>query len=146
MIQRKQSIWLLLAALFNAGVFLFDLYRVDTNTNGVVTQSVLRVSNHYPSLLIALVMTLLPLISIFMFSNRKRQRGMTAVSMVATLAFIGMTLARVNKLETATTPPPTGGTYWIGAVLPVVALVFIVMALAGIRKDEKLVRSMDRLR
>lgn len=146
MLQRKQSIWLFLATLCNAGVFLFDIYRVSyKDAAGTVLQNVLRVANNYPLLLIALVMTLLPLITIFMFRNRKKQMSMTAVSMVATLAFISMMLVNVNKLERST-PGMTGGTYWVGAVLPVIALIFIVMSLAGIRKDEKLVRSMDRLR
>lgn len=36
--------------------------------------------------------------------------------------------------------------YEVGSVFPIVALVFLVLALRGIRKDEKLIRSADRLR
>ena len=142
MIQRKQSLWLLVAALLNAGVFIFDLYRADVTVNGIADHKVLRVADHYPPLLIALVMTLLPVVTIFMFSNRKRQVGMSAVSMVGTLSFISMMLMRVKNIS----PAPAAGSYWIGAVLPVAAVIFIVMAIVGIRKDEKLVRSVDRLR
>lgn len=153
MIQRKQSLWLLIAALLSAGVFCFDLYRFHTSvskplldkTVPVDTVASLRVSDHFPSLLIALVMTALPLVTIFMFRNRKRQVAMITVNLIAALSFIGMELARVSSLS-STTPPATNGTYWIGSVLPVAAVVFLVMAIVGIRSDEKLVRSADRLR
>jgi len=140
MIQRKQSLWLLLAALCSAGVLYFDLYR----SSGMPVVS-LRTSDHYPSLLVALVMSLLPLISIFMFKDRKRQKVMTFVSMLATLSFISLILMRVSGLSKMT-PPPAPGSYWIGAVLPAISLVLLILALVGINKDDKLVKSMDRLR
>ena len=145
MIQRKQSLWLFLTALLNAGVFYFDLYKAHTPANGADVVMPLRVADHYPSLLIALVMTALPLITIFMFANRKRQMRMSFAGILAIIAFITMTLSRVTNLGKLT-PPPASGSYWIGAVLPVIALVFLIMAIAGIRRDEKLVKSVDRLR
>ena len=145
MIQRKQSIWLLIAALCGAGVFYFSLYQYHVVENGVEILKVLRVNDHYPSLLNALVFTLLPLVTIFMYGNRKRQAAMTFVNVLALCSFIPMTLARVSGLSELV-PPPANGSYWIGAVLPVIALVFTILALFGIRRDERLVKSMDRLR
>lgn len=145
MIQRKQSLWLLLAALLNAGVLFFDIYRSHSMVNGVDTVNRLRVSDHFPSLLIALVMIALPFIAIFMFGNRRRQTRLAAMSIVATLAFITLSLSRVGSLGKQT-PPPTDGSYWIGAIVPVIAVVFLILAIAGIRHDEKLVKSVDRLR
>jgi hypothetical protein len=145
MIQRKQSLWLLLAALFAAGVFYFDLFRGEIRTGDIVESRMLRVADHYPSLLIALVMVLLPLVTIFMFSNRKRQLRMTAIALLSSAGFMSMMLWRVRGLSTHV-PPVTGGSYWIGAVLPVFSIVLLVLAMVGIRNDEKLVRSTDRLR
>ncbi len=145
MIQRKQSIWLLLAALLSAGVLFFDLYRGQINIGEVTEHKVLRVADHYPSLLIALVMSILPFVTIFMFGNRKRQITMSAVSIVSTISFLAMMLNRVTNLSKQT-PPITEGSYWVGAVLPVLSIVFLVLAISGIRRDEKLVRSTDRLR
>ena len=56
-----------------------------------------------------------------------------------------MMLNRVANLSKQT-PPVTEGSYWVGAVLPVLSIVFLVLAISGIRRDEKLVRSTDRLR
>lgn len=145
MIQRKQSIWLFIAALLNAGVFYFDLYRAHATINGADIVMPLRVADHYPSLLIALVMTALPFVTIFMFGNRKRQMRMSFVGILAIISFITLLLSRVTSLSKLI-PPPTSGSYWIGAVLPVIAIVFLIMAIFGIRRDEKLVKSVDRLR
>lgn len=145
MLQRKQSLWLLIAALLNAGVFYFDLYRYHVIENGVDTVKMLRVSDHYPSLLIGLVITLLPLVTIFMYNKRRQQMAMTFVSIVAIGSFITMALSRVTGISKMI-PAPTNESYWIGAVLPVVAMVFLFLAMLGIRRDEKLVKSVDRLR
>jgi hypothetical protein len=111
----------------------------------ITDYKLLRVADHYPSLLIALVMIALPLISIFMFGDRKRQLRMSYVSILAAISFLSMMLFRVSALAKEI-PPVTGGNYWIGAVLPVLSIVFLILAIAGIRRDEKLVRSVDRLR
>ncbi len=142
MIQRKQTLWLLLASIFSAGVFYFDLYRA---TGDLVEKKVLRVADHFPHLLLALIMIALPFISIFMFRNRKRQAKMAMVSVLSTILFLSMMLWRVTAIMKQV-PAPSGGGYWIGAVLPAVSVVFLILAIAGIRKDEKLVRSTDRLR
>src|SRR4051812_27747494 len=127
MIQRKQSLWLFIAALMNAGVLYFDLYKTHTIVNGVDALGQLRVTDHYPSVIITMVMIFLPLVTIFMFRNRRQQMRMTAYSMVSQGTFISMLLIRVGKI----TPPPTSGTYGIGSILPVVAFVFLFMALMG---------------
>lgn len=145
MIQRKQSIWLFIAALLSASVLFFDLYRVHTSVLGVDTVTQLGVSDHYPSLIIVMVMSLLPLITIFMYSDRKRQLRMTLMSIVATASFITMILTRVTNLNKLL-PNATSSNYWIGAMLPILSIIFLVMAIVNIRKDDKLVKSMDRLR
>ena len=138
MIQRKQSLWLLLAALFGAGATYFDLYRATGSEP-------LNALSNYAFLLLGLVITILPLFTVFLFRNRKRQKTMTFISILANLGFIGLLLAWVAKLHNQT-PPPTSGTYWIGAIFPAFSIVLLVMALVGINKDDKLVKSMDRLR
>lgn len=146
MIQRAQSIWLLLAALLNSGTVFFDLYRYHTVVNGADQMLAIRASQHYPTLLVALVIIILPLVTIFMFNNRKRQLGMCIASMVATCAFIAQTLAYIGSVVAKMNPAPASGSYWIGSVIPAASVILIIMAIIGIKKDDKLVRSMDRLR
>ena len=147
MIQRKQSLWLFLASLLGAGVFYFDLYKIHVTTKeGVGTVSALRVGDNYPLLLTALVMCILPLITIFMFKQRKRQMNMTIVSIIATALFIAMGLWQVSVYLKGLVLPTSGGTYGIGLILPAASFVFLLLAIGGISRDEKLVRSVDRLR
>ena len=145
MIQRKQSLWLLLAALCGAGVFLFPLYKGEIKSGDVLQGKALTVPEHFPFVLIAVVMSLLPLVTIFMFGNRKRQVRMTVMGIVANLSFTSLMLFTVSRWQSAT-PPLLGGSYGIGSVLPVMAVILLIMAILGIRSDEKLVRSVDRLR
>lgn len=145
MIQRIQSVWLLLAALCCLGLFFFDIYHAEIAVNGVSTIKAIRVSDHYPSLLIALVITIMPLVAIFMFKNRKRQKLISIFSIVATIGFVTMALGRVTNFNNDN-PAAVNGSYWIGAVLPAIAIIFLILAIRGINHDDKLVKSVDRLR
>lgn len=145
MIQRIQTLWLLVAGLVNAGVFYFPLYRGHVQTAGADTLVYLTVGPRLPLVLIALVMTVLPLITIAMFGNRKRQKRMTTMSIIATLTFIAFAMTQTTPFLEANAGI-ANDSYWVGMILPFIAIVFLVLAFMGIRKDDKLVRSTDRLR
>lgn len=145
MIQRIQSVWLLLAALVNVALFYFCLYSAHEVVNGIDMTTCLRVNDHYPTMLIALVTIVLPLVTIFMFKNRKQQMRMAILAIIINVGFISAVLMRVGNM-TSKMPTPVNGSYGVGAVLPVIAMIFLFMAIRGIRKDDKLVRSTDRLR
>lgn len=106
------------------------------------------VTEHFPSLIIAVVMTLVPVVAIFLFKKRKQQRAMVLSGVLACISFTGVNLARINNLQETVTPSPVpgSGSYMPASVMPAVVIVFMILAISGIRKDDKLVRSMDRLR
>jgi len=145
MIQRIQSIWLFLAALVSAGLLYFNIYSYHTLVNGVDTVNYVRANEPFMLFIIAILLIILPLVTIFMFKNRKRQKGMIALNIVAAIGFIAAFIMTVGSKNNGT-PAPTSGSYSVAAVLPVFAIVFLFLALNGIRKDEKLVKSLDRLR
>lgn len=145
MIQRIQSVWLLLAALCCLSLFFFDVYHANIMVNGAATTQYIRVNDHYPSLLIAILVTIMPLGAIFLYKDRKRQRSISIFAIVAIIGFITITLSRVTKFNTEN-PTATDASYWIGAVMPAIAIIFLILAIRGINKDEKLVKSLDRLR
>lgn len=145
MIQRIQSLWLFLAALVNSGLFLFDIYHGHVMTNGVDTVVSMRINDKFHLVIMALVIVVMPLVAIFLFKDRKRQRMVTVLSIIFSLSFLATMLLRTSKFSEVY-PAATNGSYWIGSVLPVISVVFMVLAIRGIAKDEKLVRSQDRLR
>ena len=144
MIQRIQSVWLFLAAMINGMLLLPSM--VLYHYKIAILEFSLAGDNYFPLVVVAAVMTLLPLITIFLFKDRKRQRGLCWLSIIACIGFLALLLMKVANIRNAI-PPPTQDSYGIpGVLLPVAAVVFLFMALSGIRKDQKLVKSMDRLR
>ena len=146
MIQRIQSVWLFLAAMLNGLLFIFPLYRYN-NPNPVYSPwQVEGVKGYLPLFILATIITILPLITIFLFGDRKRQRRFVWITMISTLSFIGMVVLRISNLKNST-PPISNFEYLLpGILVSFVALIFLFLALRGINKDEKLIRSMDRLR
>jgi len=149
MIQRIQSVWLFLAAIFSALLFLGYtgvVYKADIPQGFGSVVRELTVSGHFPSLIVAVLMTLIPLVALFMFKNRKQQKTITLIGLLVSLMFTVLNLMRISGFEKNTSPQPVNGSYQIGSVIPILVIIFLILAIRGIRKDEKLIRSMDRLR
>lgn len=143
MIQRKQTIWLAIAALLNTVTIFLNLY--SWNTSGANAVGSLKVTDHLPTLVLVVAMAVLPLVAVFMFKNRKLQVRLCLFDMLGAFLFVAMLHWRVRGLD-ALIPPPVNCSYQPGALLPIASVVFLVMAILAIRKDDRLVKSMDRLR
>ena len=144
MIQRVQSIWLFLAAFVSAALFIFPLYQYTLAGSSVVT--LLSARNEYLLLLLAALMTLLPLVNIFLFKNRKRQKNIVWLSILSSIGFIAMMLMKIQNLKNAVPPAMNDNFTLPGPIIPVAVVVFLFLALGGIRRDEALIKSVDRLR
>lgn len=139
MIQRKQSLWLFLAAMMNGLLFILPIYSYGT------PPVLIKSAEYIQLLLMAALATVLPLMTIFFFNNRGRQKGLVWLSIVASLGYFGLAVLQKQDLETKN--PLIAYTYGIpGILVTIVAIIFMIMALRGIRKDDKLIRSLDRLR
>ncbi len=151
MIQRIQSIFLLLASGSAFSLFLdpMSFFEVD-KTEGLTQSSTLfdgifNVHDHI-IMLVAVVLTgIAALAAIFLFKNRKTQ--MTVSRIVIVLGMIIAVLAGILfwmdfKLLTAGTEIEVG----FGIISPLLVILFAALANHFINKDEKLVKSMDRLR
>ena len=67
------------------------------------------------------------------------------MSIVIDIGFITAVIMQVGRFHDAN-PGIVNDTYWVGTVLPFISMVFLILALQGIRKDDKLIKSLDRLR
>jgi purine-cytosine permease-like protein len=148
MIQRIQSVWLLLAALFSAGTFMFDVLTVKYMFNNEEIKTGIQLLEHPNYLLIAIAIftVALPAIAIFLFRNRKQQKWMAVFCIVLHIAFIALYIVTKDSATVIHKPPVHTNAYAFGGFLPVFAIIFLVLAIKGINKDEKLVKSLDRLR
>ena len=156
MIQRKQTLFLLLAIIASALMFFFPLAEFIGIKDSLVLsiQSVhsLVPDHEFPKSL-SFVLPLLSgnifvivfsFITIFLFKNRKRQMHIIRLNILVEVLFIGLFFL----FYTSTLEKVSGGSasYKVGIFMPLVALVFLVLAYFGVLHDEKLVRSADRLR
>lgn len=92
-------------------------------------------------LILNIVIALLLFINIFMYKNLRMQIRMTVLSLVLICASMATAGFILTVGMPGATPILLGG-----VLLPVFALIFGLLALRGMRKDRKLLSSMDRLR
>ena len=155
MLQRIQSVWLFFSTATLFALFLFPYVQVldfggtgrsikvtgvYENINGQVVQT-----EPFLTLTIAtVILALLPFIIIFLYRNRKLQKTLCYVTILLIIGFSFWT-AQVAKAEVGNISLGLGN-YGLGVALMPISILFLVLALKGIRRDEKLIRSADRLR
>lgn len=140
MLQRIQTIWFLVATIVMGLTFLFDIYQ----QTGIANVANLTLGNDVIGILLVVISMAMSLYTIFLFKNRKRQITFSWFSIiVALVTFAYLYLACEQYTEKNGI---MNGHYWIGLFMPLLSVVFLFMGMLGIKKDEKLIKSLDRLR
>ncbi|MFT6192792.1 MAG: hypothetical protein ACJAYY_001644 [Paraglaciecola sp.] len=143
MIQRIQTIYLILASIVSGGlIFVFNLWNtvkqkifvVDLFSTEVITLKII------PFLFIA--SAVLSIMAIFLFKNRKLQFVIGRIIILINLFLLGLLIYLSLTLSGEISVSEKG----IGMFLPILAILFIVFSNKAIKKDEDLVKSVDRLR
>ena len=144
MIQRIQTVFLALAAACAFGLFglPFATSTSEVSASSLFSDGVFNLQDHVALLGAFGLAGALTLISIFLFKNRKTQLLLGRFGIIANI--IGIVLVVVFFMQD--TAAPTEPNDELGIYLPVLFLVFAALAQRGIMKDDKLVKSMDRLR
>lgn len=143
MIQRIQSVWLLLAAICAAAMFFFPVYG-GVLQNGLPDNYL--ASSSYLLFLLAIVSAALPFITIFLFRKRQLQMKLTFVNILLGIGLIVMIYLKSNEFAVANAAIFKSSSYKIAAALPILSIILSIMAFRGISADQKLVKSTDRLR
>ncbi|WP_144283366.1 DUF4293 domain-containing protein [Chryseobacterium echinoideorum] len=129
MLQRIQTVWILLAVL--GAVFLY------------ITGQDVEVFGSFPVIDAAsIVLVLVGAFSLFSYKNRKRQIMLNTFSMIINALLIGILVYWLQNLSGGIDFPEKG----IEPVFPSVSVICLLIANIFIRKDERLVKSVDRLR
>ncbi len=136
MIQRIQSIYLLVVALIG-GLLPIVLYLWKNAEGGeFFAKSNMVISiTFYASAALAVI-------AIILFKNRQNQFVVNRLNMILNLFLLGFFVYRSLNLSGETLVSEKG----IGMLIPVFSIVFLVLANRAIKKDEDLVKSVDRLR
>lgn len=147
MIQRIQSIWLLLASIAIFCLLLVTVTGAATdkgyyilNGFGLQLEGAAPVKN-IPLLVSIILAGLISLINIFNFRNRKLQIRIASLNIFLILALSFWLSQIIKGIEGITALDIE-----LGMFLPLVAIIFTLLAIRGIKQDEKLIRSADRLR
>ncbi len=141
MIQRVQSVWLFLAALCGFALTQIPLF-IGTLANNVIKRIIATES----LLLFALSICVacLAVACIFLFRNRPLQFKLTVTGVIISIAVIALEVWLIETFKTRNTL--IKGTYYWGGLLPIAMTIFFILAARGIYKDERLIKSNDRLR
>ena len=151
MIQRIQTIYLAIAmiALALTLVFPFATYTIQGDIavySGIGFDKENTDFFIFPIIANIIVSIVLSLIAILSFKNRKRQILMTRVNFIVILLLIVFIFSNFNFIESNYNFLKEEISYGIGFLFPILGLVCILMANRAIKKDEDLIKSMDRIR
>lgn len=139
MLQRIQSIWLLLAGAFTATTFRFPFYSgmLKPEWGATVSFELNAQSDIWITVLTALICGL-SFVTIFLYGNRKLQLRFTIAGLLLALGLLTLYVLHLGRFAT--------GVMALSSVFYFAIPVCFLMAARGIVRDERLLRSMDRLR
>ncbi|WP_034057141.1 DUF4293 domain-containing protein [Lacinutrix jangbogonensis] len=136
MIQRIQSVYLLLAAGISAGlIFVFHLWITNEDVKIFAMDELLFFGLFLGS-------SALSLLSLVMFKNRKLQFVLGRLNMILNFILLGFFVYQSLNVSGEALVSEKG----IGIFLPILSIVLLALANKAIKKDEDLVKSVDRLR
>lgn len=164
MIQRAQTVYLGLAFICMVLLLFFPIFSVEMVREGVtLTAEVGKdgvvgegfTSGQFPLYIVYIVLALMSMATILMFKNRPRQLLLARVNLVlhvlvvlAIYVFYYFGKSMVQDGVDLAGEVETKVTFFMGVgfflLIPTVA--FILLAVRGIKRDEILVKSLDRLR
>jgi peptidoglycan/LPS O-acetylase OafA/YrhL len=140
MIQRPQTLWLLLAVVAAILSFMFPFVtgmELIDKTAMEKPAEIVAGSNFF-ILLLTIASIAISSITIFLFKNRKQQLWLCLLGILIAGLLIFLYIIQMNKLI-----KPMLALF---CILPFAIVTGYVLAFRNIRKDEKLVKSLDKLR
>ncbi|MEM7185148.1 MAG: DUF4293 domain-containing protein [Bacteroidota bacterium] len=136
MLQRIQTVYMLIAILLLGAMYLW--FPTVEDAAGVA------VMDRNEPLVLGLMIgsVLFTIYSIFSYKKRQLQFVMNRLSIILNFVLLGVFVYRALTLSGETMVSEKG----IGGLIPIISIVFLVLANKAIKRDEDLVKSVDRLR
>lgn len=143
MIQRIQTLYLLLVGIISGGLtFVFSIW--STIKGSVFSLDLLSANSILEKIIpiLYIVSAILAIVTIFLFKNRKLQFVLGRLNILTNLFLLGVLVYLSLTLSGEAAVSEKG----IGMFFPVIVILLLVIANKAIKKDEDLVKSVDRLR
>ena len=142
MIQRIQSIYLLLVIFLSIGALFFLKLWVEADNEVFAFDLFAYESILYKLVPVSFIISaLLAFIAIFRFNDRQQQFVLGRIIILINLFLLGILIYLSLNI-----PGEIFSEKGIGMFIPSIVILFAVLANKAIRKDENLVKSVDRLR
>ena len=143
MIQRVQTIWLLIAAAcaflsLKLSVYSGNIFKDATGTTPVKTYQELNGMYHLGLNISTIAIGVIVLICIFLYKNRKLQTRLCIAAIAIELLIIFQYYSAIKIFSE--------GSLTITSILQPAIIFLLMMAMRGIRKDERIISESDRLR
>ncbi|WP_322549520.1 DUF4293 domain-containing protein [Flavobacterium psychraquaticum] len=136
MFQRIQTVYMLISAIITGGLpFVFPLWTDNQKNEVFFTSSIIYIS-------LFVLSTVLAIYSIINFKKRQHQFVLNRLNMIFNFILLGFFVYWSLNLSGEALVSEKG----IGMFLPAISIVLLVLANKAIKKDEDLVKSVDRLR
>jgi hypothetical protein len=162
MIQRRQTIFMLLSAIVSGLLFFMPLASFETGDSAMrftifgiqnpIETLTLSKSYTWPLIALTVLMTVLPIYTIFIYKKRELQVKLCHLAMLLNIVFIGLVFLYYDNDIQKIIAAVEGDSYeldvayFFGMAFPLVNLVLEILAIKGIKKDIALLKSIDRLR
>jgi len=136
MIQRIQTIYLVVSAIIMGALFMW--FPAVLGKDG----SIIMERNEPLLFGLIFISIALAIISILSFKKRQLQFVLNRLNIISNFVLLGVFVYRLLTLSGETIVSEKG----IGVLFPIISIVFLVLANKAIKRDEDLVKSVDRLR
>lgn len=156
MIQRKQTLFLLLAVIASVFCLFLPIASLEPVGMGGATsihclgavggEGGLRVdATCVPLFVLCALSAVMSLVTIFMYKNRKLQLNLCAINLLfSALWYIDYALMFLGIVGLENNDGKVQASF--AACLPLVSIILVALARKGVSDDEKLVRAADRIR
>jgi len=163
MLQRIQTFYLALAFISIALLLVFPVFIIsigndvyaEFNAHGFQLIEEAKTSNSQPYYILFIIMALFSALGILLYKNRSKQILVVRIGLVihvlVAVAFLLFSFFGKSKMIDKITQAGIDTeqihyTNGLGYFLLFIAIPFLLLAIRGIRADDKLVKSLDRLR
>lgn len=140
MLQRLQSVWLLLASLLAFTTLKLSFFSGNILVNNAKEYQRFTAMSNIPLMILTVGVAFASLITIFLFKDRKLQMKINAAILAVSLINIVLAYLQTGNFIV------NEWTYDLTSLIYLAIPIFLIFSLRGIYKDEQLVKSVDRLR
>jgi len=138
MIQRQQSLWLLLASICSFLSYKLPFFSgTRQGVKDMTEKAILDGASNFFLLIITGIILILSFITIFLFKDRKLQLKLCITGIILSALLLVFYFSEMNKLS---------GSISLSAIIVFAIPICFILAARKIWQDEKLIKSLDKLR